>query len=191
MRAPGARPRYSKKLLGILGVDLGLFLLATACYIGARSHTPVWPRPFHFPSGLMTVSMAMFAVAASFVMHVAARYRKPADRVMRQRMMALALVGWATFLFLLAMEWARLYLVEHVTLRANPWTVPALGLSYYGLTAFVAAHILVGALWLIAAFQTPEKWDLGNLTLFVDFSNALWIVIAFSVILSSADLNGF
>ncbi len=139
----------------------------------------------------MTVSMAMFAIAASFVMHVAARYQTPGYQVMKQRMMALALVGWATFLFLLAMEWARLYLVEHVTLLANPWNVPSLGLAYYGFTAFVAAHVVLGALWLIAAFQDPEKWNLGALTLFVDFSNALWVVITFTVILSSTDLGGF
>ena len=179
-------------LLSLLGmIDLAVFFFFFVLYIAVRTGTPVWPRPFHFPSGLMTVSMAMFAIAASFVMHVAVKSNAQDDRVMTQRMIALALVGWATFLFLMAMEWGRLYLIEHVTLLSNPWNVAALGAVYYGSTAFVAAHVMTGSAWLLAAARTPTRWHLSSLTLFVDFTNALFVVIAFTIILSSTDLGGF
>jgi heme/copper-type cytochrome/quinol oxidase subunit 3 len=175
----------------VLAFDLALFCVFLICYFVTRIRTPIWPKPFHFPSGLMTVSMAMFAIAASFVMHIAVKSNAQKDKAMTQRMIALALVGWATFLFLLAMEWARLYLVEHVALLTNPWGVTALGVFYYGLTAFAAGHIVAGVVWLIAAAQNPQRWRLSSLTLFVDFTNALFIVVAFVVILSATDLGGF
>ncbi len=139
----------------------------------------------------MTVSMAMFGIAASFVMHVAVRSGAAKDDTMARRMIALALVGWGTFLFLLAMEWGRLLLGEQVALFSNPWRVPALGLAYYGITGFQAAHVAAGSVWLIAAAQRPRRWHLASLTLFVDFTNALFIVVAFLLILPSTDLGGF
>jgi heme/copper-type cytochrome/quinol oxidase subunit 3 len=172
----------------VLAIDGLVFACLLTAYFTARAHTAVWPRPFHFPSGLMTISMMMFALAASFVMHVALKSAEKRDYVMAQRMIALALVGWSTFLFLLAMEWGRLYFVEHVAPLSNPWSVPALGVVYYGITTYQAAHVGVGSVWLLMAAQKPSQWHLSSLALFVDFTNALFVVIGF---LGSTDLGGF
>ncbi len=175
----------------ILAFDSAVFVCLLAAYFVARFHTAAWPRPFHFPSGLMTISMMMFGLAASFVMHVAVKSAEKDDYVMAQRMVALALVGWGTFLFLLAMEWGRLYLVEHVALFSNPWSVPALGVAYYGITAYQAAHVAGGSVWLLIAAANPKRWRMSTLALYVDFTNALFIIVGFLVILGSTDLGGF
>ena len=183
--------RRARGLMPILAVDLTVYTALLLVYFGLRFAAPVWPRPFHFPSGLMTVSMAMFAFSSSFVLHVALKSQAIADAVMVRRMIALALVGWATFLFLLAMEWGRLYFFEGVKLLGNPWHVPALGITYYVLTAYVAAHMIAGTVYLIQVFREPAGPGLFGLTLFVDFTNALFVAVAFLVILSATDLGGF
>ena len=175
----------------LLAGDTVLFACLLIAYLIARAVSPTWPRPLHFPSGLMTVTMIMFAVASSLAMRVAVTYAKQRDFTMTQRMLVLAIVGWCTFLFLLAMEWARLYFFEHVQLLSNPWHVPALGISYYGITGLIAAHVLAGCVWLLPAAHHPERWRLSSLEIFVDFVNALFFLVAFLLIFSSMDLNGF
>ena len=175
----------------IFSIDLALFGVLIILYLVVRGRTPVWPRPFHFPTGIMTIAMIMFAGSASFVTHVARKSRMQGDAAMVQRMLALSLVGWSTFLFLLAMEWARLYLIERVTLFSNPWHVGVFGFIYYGLTAYQGTHVAFGSLWLSRAAQEPLKWSLTSIALFVDLTNLFFILIAFFFILSSTDLNGF
>jgi hypothetical protein len=51
--------------------------------------------------------------------------------------------------------------------------------------------VVAGAIWLLAAAQNPQRWRLSSLALFVDFTNAIFVVIAFVVVLSSTDLGGF
>jgi heme/copper-type cytochrome/quinol oxidase subunit 3 len=183
-----------------LAVDAGVFCLLLAAYIAARVAAPIWPRPFHFPSGLMTVAMFLFAFASSFVLRIAIRSVSPGEQTaeqkiqeeaMKQRMLVLAVVGWGTFLFLLSMEWARLYFFENVALFTNPWHVPAVGLTYYGLSAFQAAHVIAGCVWLSLAAAHTRRWRLSSLRLYVDYTNALFVVLAFFVVFSSADLGGF
>jgi heme/copper-type cytochrome/quinol oxidase subunit 3 len=183
--------RQEKGLPVLLAADSALFGSLIGAYLIARTASPTWPRPLHFPSGLMTVAMIMFAIAASLAMRVAVTYGKRKDFTMTQRMLVLAIVGWGTFLLLLAMEWARLFLFEHVQLLSNPWHVAALGISYYGLTGILAAHVLAGSIWLLAAAQHPTRWRLLSLEIFVDYVNAVFLVIAFALIFSSMDLNGF
>lgn len=183
--------QQQKGLPFLLVADASLFFCLIAAYLIARTASPTWPRPLHFPSGLMTVAMMMFAVAASLVLRVAVKYAREKDLVMTQRMLVLAIVGWGTFLFLLAMEWARLYFFENVELLSNPWHVPALGISYYGLTGIFAAHVLVACAWLIPAAQRPGLWNLFSLEIFVGYLNAVFLAIAFLLIFSSMDLSGF
>jgi heme/copper-type cytochrome/quinol oxidase subunit 3 len=175
----------------LLLVDFGLFLVLLIAYSVVRASAPVWPRPLHFPSGLMTVSMVMFAGGSSFVLRVAQKNAAQRDFVMAQRMISLAVVGWGTFLFLLAFEWARLYFFEHVTLLTNPWHVAAFGICYYGLTAFQAAHVLIGSFWLIAAAMHPARWRVSSLVWFTDSVNGMFVILAFFLIFASMDLGGF
>jgi heme/copper-type cytochrome/quinol oxidase subunit 3 len=175
----------------VLAADFAFFLALIVAYLVVRINSPIWPRPFHFPSGLMTISMLMFLGAASFVMFIATRMQAKRDDAMAQRMIALVLVGWFAFIFLLILEWARLFLGEHVTLLSNPWHVPLLGLVYYGLTAYLAAHIAAGTVWLVLASQALRKYSLRSLSLLVHFTTAVFLVIAFFVIFSSTDLEGF
>jgi heme/copper-type cytochrome/quinol oxidase subunit 3 len=183
--------RREKGLPLILVADAALFFVLISTYLVARTASPTWPRPLHFPSGLMTVAMIMFALAASGTMRVAVQYAREKDFAMAQRMVALAIVGWSTFLFLLAMEWARLYFFEHVQLLSNPWHVAALGISYYGITGILAAHVMAGTVWLIAASQRVGEWRLVSLEIFVDYVNAVFLIVAFLLIFSSMDLGGF
>jgi heme/copper-type cytochrome/quinol oxidase subunit 3 len=177
-----------------LAIDCAVFLVLLTAYAAARIAAPSWPRPFHFPSGLMTVAMFLFAFASSFVLRIAIRTQVEEGRqeqAMTQRMLVLAVVGWGTFLFLLAMEWARLYFFENVALFSNPWHVPGVGLSYYALSAFQAAHVLAGCVWLSLAAVHTRRWRISSLALYVDYTNSLFVVLAFFVVFSSADLGGF
>jgi heme/copper-type cytochrome/quinol oxidase subunit 3 len=174
-----------------LGIDFAFFLLLLIAYLVARVLAPSWPRPFHFPSGLMTFAMFMFSFAASFVMRIAIVSAAKGDEPMVQRMLVLALVGWGTFLFLLSMEWARLYFFENVALFTNPWHVPAVGVTFYGISAFQAAHVIAGCVWIIMAAAQVRRWRLSSIQLFVDYTNALFVILSFFVVLASADLGGF
>jgi heme/copper-type cytochrome/quinol oxidase subunit 3 len=175
----------------LLLADFVLFLALLIAYLVARALVPAWPRPLHFPSGLMSVSMIMFAGGSSFVLRFAQKSAAQRDFTMAQRMISLAVVGWGTFLFLLAFEWLRLYFFEHVTLLTNPWHVAAFGICYYGLTAFQAAHVLVGSFWLIAAAMHPDRWRVSSLVWFTDYVNGMFVILAFFLIFASMDLGGF
>jgi heme/copper-type cytochrome/quinol oxidase subunit 3 len=175
----------------LLLADFVLFLPLLIAYLVARAWVPVWPRPLHFPSGLMTVSMVMFAGGSSFVLRFAQKSAAQRDFAMAQRMISLAVVGWGTFLFLLAFEWLRLYFFERVTLLTNPWHVAAFGICYYGLTAFQAAHVLIGSFWLIAAAMHPDRWRVSSLVWFTDYVNGMFVILTFFLIFASMDLGGF
>jgi hypothetical protein len=41
------------------------------------------------------------------------------------------------------------------------------------------------------AAQNPNRWSLSSLATFVDFTNGMFVVIAFLAIFSSMDLAGF
>ena len=189
-RARAVNHREHGVPLLLLG-DFVFFVALLIAYLAARANAPVWPRPLHFPSGLMTVSMIMFAGGSSFVLRFAQRSAAERDLVMAQRMISLAVVGWGTFLFLLAFEWVRLYFFEHVTLLTNPLHVAAFGICYYGLTAFQAAHVVVGSFWLIAAAVNPARWRVSSLVWFTDYVNGLFVILSFFLIFASMDLGGF
>jgi heme/copper-type cytochrome/quinol oxidase subunit 3 len=98
-----------KTLLLVLAADLAGFFALLALAIAARvASSTSWPRVFHFPSGVMTVSMVMFGLTASAVLLIAERYAAQRDLRMAQRMIAIAIAMLLTFLFLLGLEWARL-----------------------------------------------------------------------------------
>lgn len=175
----------------LLAVDFAGFAVLVLAYLVLRFTGPAWPHPLHFPSGLMTVAMIMFGAATSFVVRVAARSGTKADLATTQRMLALAVVGWATFLFLLTLEWTRMYFFEHVALLSNPSGASAVGICYYGLTGYQAAQVLVGLVWLTKAAVHPERWRMSTLAMLVDTVNAMFIVLAFVLLFPSMDLYGF
>jgi heme/copper-type cytochrome/quinol oxidase subunit 3 len=177
--------RREKGLPFLIAADALLFTVLITAYLVARAASPTWPRPLHFPSGLM------FAIASSLAMRVAVNYAVKKDFAMTQRMLVLAIVGEATFLFLLVMEWARLYFFENVQLISNPWNVPALGISYYGLTGLQAAHVFAACIWLFPAATNPSRFRLVGLEIFIDYVNAVFLCIAFTLIFSSMNLDGF
>jgi len=175
----------------LLLVDAALFCCLIVAYLYLRHAASPWPRPFHFPSGLMTVAMIMFGGAVSFVVPVGERAAAAGDRLLSQRVLAAAVILWLTQIFLLVIEWARLYLAEQVHFLSNPWGKPALGATYYTLSGFQAVHVLAGIIWATSVAQTPSQSAAGSLRLYALFTNGILVVIAFVVIFSATDLQGF
>ena len=174
----------------LLAIDLCAFFALFAVYLYLRAHAPFWPKAFHFPSGLMTVSMTMFALAASFLMVVALSFRAKQELVLASRMVALAIACWFTYGVLAAMEWLRLIVVDHVWLSANPWGLPQFGQTYFALTAFQFLHVFVGTLYLISVAARIREHDLAIAAMFVHFSNLLWLILFPALVLSAIDLQG-
>lgn len=173
---PTITPRRRVFLL-FIGADFVVFLTLLVVYFYLRAQAPFWPTAFHFPSGLMSVSMTMTAIAASIMLLVAQRTAE------KQRMIALAIVSWLTFGFLAAMEWARLILVERVTLRPFVET-------YFALTGFQLAHVVIGAIYLMRVAAVVERHDLEITGAFVHYVNLLWLILFPVLILSAIDLQG-
>ncbi len=157
--------------------DFAMFGALLAVYFYLRAAAPFWPKAFHFPSGLMSVAMTMFAIAASVMMLVAQRVAEKA------RMIALAIVCWLTFGFLAAMEWARVILSERVPLRQFHET-------YFALTGFQLVHVMAGTAYLLAVAARPARHDLEIAAAYVHYVNLLWLILFPALILSAIDLRG-
>ena len=166
-----------RMFLLFLAADFAVFLTLLAVYFYLRIQAPFWPKAFHFPSGLMSVAMTMFAITASIMMLVAQRTAE------KSRMVALAIVCWLTFAALVAMEWLRVILSEHVAL-------PQFGQTYFVLTAFQLVHVFVGTLYLIAVAARIERHDLEIAGAYVHYTNLLWLILFPALILSAIDLQG-
>ena len=175
----------------LLAIDAVLFLLLLAACIVARVNAPQWPRVFHFPSTLMTTAIVMFGLGASALAPVAERSASKGDTKMAQRMIAVAVAMLLTVLFLLSLEWVRLYLFEQVHVFSNLYGIPALGLGYFGLTGYFALHVLAAAAWLTFESQNPSAGRLRLAGRFVHLTNGLFVVAAPVLIFSAADLKGF
>lgn len=176
MTLPPITPNRRLVLL-FLAADGVVFLILLAVYFYLRIEAPFWPKAFHFPSGLMSVAMTMFAIAASVMLLVAQRVDE------KSRMLALAVVCWLTFLFLAAMEWLRVILSEHIAL-------PQFGQTYFVLTAYQLVHVFAGTVYLIAVAARPERHDLQITGAYVHYTNLLWLVLFPALILSAIDLQG-
>ncbi len=173
---PAITPRRRVFLL-FLAADFAVFLTLLAVYFYLRAQAPYWPKAFHFPSGLMSVSMTMFAITASIMLLVAQRTAE------KQRMIALAIVCWLSFGFLAGMEWVRLLLAEHVTLRPFVET-------YFALTGFQLVHVTAGIFYLIRVALAVERHDLEIAGAYVHYVNLLWLILFPVLILSAIDLQG-
>jgi heme/copper-type cytochrome/quinol oxidase subunit 3 len=182
--------RVRRLFLLVLAIDLVVFLALFATYIYLRVHAPFWPKAFHFPSGLMTASMTLFALAASFVMVVALHFHEKQDWLLASRMVALAIACWFTYGVLAAMEWLRLIIVDHVWLSGNPWGLPQFGQTYFSLTAFQFLHVFAGTFYLALVASRIRRHDLAMTAMFVHFTNAMWLVLFPALVLSAIDLQG-
>ena len=173
---PTITPKRRVFLL-FLAADFVVFLTLLAVYFYLRVQAPYWPKAFHFPSGLMSVAMAMFAIAASVMMLVAQRTAE------KPRMIALAVVSWLTYLALAAMEWLRVIFVEHVKL-------PQFGQTYFALTGYQVVHVFAGVVYLTVVAVRIERHDLEIASAYVHYVNALWLILFPALILSAIDLQG-
>ncbi len=182
--------RQRRLFVLLLSADFVVFLALFAAYIYLRVHAPFWPKAFHFPSGLMTMSMTMFALAASFLMVVALHFGEKQDWLLASRMVALAIACWFTYGVLAAMEWLRLIVVDHVWLSANPWGLPQFGQTYFSLTAFQFLHVFIGTFYLASVAARVRRHDLAIAAMFVHFCNFLWLILFPALVLSAIDLQG-
>ena len=173
---PQITPRRRAFLL-FLAADFAVFVTLLAAYFYLRLQAPYWPKAFHFPSGLMSVAMTMFAITASIMLLVAQRTAE------KSRMVALAVVCWLTFGALVVMEWLRLVFSEHVT---NPQFVE----TYFALTGFQLLHVFIGIIYLIAVSARTARYDLEIAGAYVHYTNLLWLVLFPVLILSAIDLQG-
>jgi hypothetical protein len=173
-----------------LAADLFVFVALFAAYIYLRRQVPAWPGAFHFASGLMAFAITLFAFSGSFAMHFSVRYQlnKGYDVAMRLVVATLAVVG--SVVILLGMEWVRLFFIVEATFSNNPWGVPAFSWCYFGLTGFYAIHLLIGFIYLSVVASKIETVDTGSATLYVHFTNIVWLLIFIGIYLSSTDLQG-
>lgn len=177
-------------MLLFLSADTIMTLTFFVVFAYLRFTAPHWPTVFHFPSGLMAAAMTMFLLAGSFTMHLAVRaaHGGEAEAQVPSRWVAVTIASWCCFVLLEGMEWTRLIVFEHVTLRSNPWNVPAFGATYYFLTGMHGAHVILGMVYL--GLVAVKKWDVKAARLFVHFVNAMWLPLFLGLYLASTDLQG-
>ena len=173
---PQITPKRRLFLL-FLAADFAVFLTLLVVYFYLRVQAPFWPKAFHFPSGLMSVAMTMFAITASIMLLVAQRTAE------KSRMVALAIVCWLTFGALAAMEWLRVILSEHVSL-------PQFAETYFALTGFQLVHVFAGTIYLITVAARIDRHDLEIAGAYVHYTNLLWLILFPALILSAIDLQG-
>ena len=182
--------RYQRGVAIFLLADLVIFLALFASYIYLRLQAPHWPGAFHFGSGIMAFAMTMFAVSSSITMFYATRYQVSAGYEISMRLVVATIAVLGTVFILLSMEWVRLLFIADVTFMANPWGVPAFSWAYFGLTGFYGIHILALLVYLMVVAAKIKTSDAGAATLWVHFTNFVWLFILIGVYFASTDLQG-
>lgn len=177
-------------MLLFLSADSIMTITFFVVFAYLRFTSPRWPEAFHFPSGLMAAAMTMFLLSGSFTIVVAIRaaYGGEADPRAASRWIAVTAATWCCFLLLEAMEWVRLIYFNSVTLRSNPWNVPAFGATYFILTGLHALHVIAGIVYLTLVAR--KNWDIRAAQWYVHFVNAMWLPLFFGLYLASTDLQG-
>ena len=166
-----------------LAADGAIFAALFVVYIYVRHAAPQWPRPFHFPSGLMAGALTMFALSGSVTMAFARQRAGARDYVMAMRLVVVTIGGWLIFLFLEGFEWVRLVWTEDITLGS------VFGQVYFTLTGLHMLHVMAGVVWLLVGAVKIRKFDVGMAALYVHFTNVIWIVLFIGLYLTSADLQ--
>lgn len=159
-----------------------LTLLVVLFYL--RSASEEWPHPFHFASLIMVFGLTLFAMSSSITLEISVRAAKLPDTVPAIRWMAISAVTWITFLFLEIVEWVRLVFLEKLD-----WTT-SFGATYLSLTGTHWLAALGCVCWIIYVANDVKRRDVVAVALFCHFLNLVWLVLVFSLYLSSATLNG-
>jgi cytochrome c oxidase subunit 3 len=177
-------------MLLFLSADAIMTLTFFAVFAYLRFTSPHWPDAFHFGSGLMAAAMTMFLLSGSFTMQLSVRATSAgvADAQAPVRWVGVTIATWCCFILLEGMEWVRLLVIMGVTLRSNPWNVPAFGATYYILTGLHGFHVIAGVVYL--TLVAVKKWDVKAARWYVHFVNALWLPLFFGLYLASTDLQG-
>ena len=175
-----------RRITGLVGVAtlafFGVFLFALQY---TRWNSSDWPTPFHFPSMLMAVALAMFALCGSVTVVVAeVAARDKTDLEPARRWMAIAVTSWFLFLFLEVVEWVHLVYVEQL----GPYT--QFGSVFLALTGVHYLAATCCMVWLGIAAARVERRDLLAPALYSHFLNLWWIVIVVTVYFPNADLRG-
>lgn len=176
------KTRKQQAMLLFLAADAVMFFSLFAAYIYLRRTALTWPTVFHFPSSLMAFAMTMFAVSASFTVAVAARQRNDLIAI---RCVVASIGAWLCFVFIEAIEWARLIFFQGVTLRSGPF-----GASFYTLSGLHVAHVIAGLVYLTMVAIRIRRYDVGACALYVHFVNLMWLLLFPALYLSAADLQG-
>lgn len=165
-----------------------LTFLVVFAYLRVKAHT--WPAAFHFGSALMAAGMTLFLLAGSFTAFLAARAQHggEAEKEAPARWLAVTIAEWCCFLLLLGLEWGRLIFMVGVTLRSNPWGVPAFGATYYFVTGLAGVHVLAGVIYMTVL--AVRKLDVRPAQWYVHFVNVIWLLIFVGIYLAGADLEG-
>lgn len=176
--------RRQRAMAVFLTGDGAAFLTLFTVYLYLRIQAAEWPTALHFASGVMGFSMTLFAVSSTFTMAAAARQQEKGDTVHTPKLIGISVATWLTFLFLAAMEWARLVLFEKVTL-SSPF-----GATFFALSGYHALHVVIGCFYMIAVAARIEESDVGACALFVHFSNAMWLMAYAGLYITNTDLQG-
>jgi cytochrome c oxidase subunit 3 len=177
-------------MLMFLSADAIMTLTFFAVFAYLRFIAPHWPDAFHFGSGLMAAAMTMFLLSGSFTMQLAVRAARSgeADPQAPVRWVVVTAATWSCFVLLEGMEWVRLMLIMGVTLRSNPWNVPAFGATYYVLTGLHGLHVIGGLIYL--TLVAVKRLDVRAARWYVHFVNLIWLPLFFGLYLASTDLQG-
>ena len=181
-------PYYGTKArrhtLVAIGAQAAFFAALLAVLFYLRWASEEWPHPFHFASLIMVFGLTMFAISSSVTVEIAARAAKLQDSEPAVRWMAISVVTWLTFLFLEIVEWVRLVFLERLD-----WST-TFGSTYLSLTVTHWFFVLGCVVWIIYVANDVKKRDVIAVTLFCHFLNLVWLVLVFSLYLSSATLDG-
>jgi cytochrome o ubiquinol oxidase subunit 3 len=126
----------------------------------------------------------LFALSGSVTLEISVRAATLPDPLPAIRWMAISAVTWLTFLFLEIVEWARLVFVERLD-----WST-TFGATYLSLMVTHWLFALVCVCWIVYVANDVKKRDVVAVALFCHFLNLMWLVLVFSLYLSSATLDG-
>lgn len=177
-------------MLLFLSADALMALTLFAVFAYLRLRAPLWPEAFHFGSGLMAAAMTMFLLSGSFTIFLAVRAARggEGDPHAPMRWVGITVAVWFCFLLLEALEWARLFFIDGVTLGRNPWNVPLFGATYYVLTGFHALHVAACIVYLTVI--AIRRGDVRPAQWLVHYVNAMWLPLFIGLYLASTDLQG-
>ncbi len=156
--------------------EVMFFTVLIGAYMMARWKNPL---PHDVLNVQLTALNTFILLSSSYTVVRALSAIQQGNRTGFLRSMVLSIIFGSTFVGLQAFEYTNLY-HEGLTLSSNLF-----GATFFSLTGFHGAHVVIGVVWLIrnfvkgfnGSYSASENWGIELMGLYWHFVDVIWILL--------------